>query len=127
MIVLCTYSLHASKAVDILDVAGAHQFTVARRKGNWELLETPELKQAKQEIQRSNDALDTLSDSFPGHATLTPRERLVLTQIVRGFSSKEIARALRISPRTVEFHRTNLLKKVGARNTVDLLRRVLGE
>jgi hypothetical protein len=37
------------------------------------------------------------------------------------------ARALRISPRTVEFHRTNLLKKVGARNTVDLLRRVLGE
>ena len=127
MIVLCTYSLHASRAVDILDVARAHQFTVARRKGNWELLETPELKQAKQEIQRLNDALNTLSDSFPGHATLTPRERLVLTQIVRGFSSKEIARALRISPRTVEFHRTNLLKKVGARNTVGLLRRVLGE
>jgi DNA-binding CsgD family transcriptional regulator len=74
-----------------------------------------------------NDALNTLSNSFPGHATLTPRERLVLTQIVRGFSSKEIARALRISPRTVEFHRTNLLKKVGARNTVDLFRRVLGE
>jgi hypothetical protein len=93
MIVLCTYSLHASRAVDILDVARAHQFTVARRKGNWELLETPELKQAKQEIQRLNDALNTLSDSFPGHATLTPRERLVLTQIVRGFSSKEIARA----------------------------------
>jgi DNA-binding NarL/FixJ family response regulator len=58
---------------------------------------------------------------------LTPRERLVLTQIVRGFSSKEIARAVRINPRTVEFHRTNLLKKVGARNAVDLLRRVLGE
>jgi DNA-binding CsgD family transcriptional regulator len=127
MIVLCTYSLQASRAVDILDVARAHQFTVARRKGNWELLETPELKQAKQEIRRLNDALNTLSDSFPGHATLTPRERLVLTQIVRGFSSKEIARALRISPRTVEFHRTNLLKKVGARNTVDLLRKVLGE
>ena len=51
----------------------------------------------------------------------------MLTQIVRGFSSKEIARAVRISPRTVEFHRTNLLKKVGARNAVDLLRRVLGE
>jgi DNA-binding CsgD family transcriptional regulator len=52
---------------------------------------------------------------------------MVLTQIVRGFSSKEVARALGISPRTVEFHRTNLLKKVGARNTVDLLRKVIGE
>jgi DNA-binding CsgD family transcriptional regulator len=127
MIVLCTYPLHGSKAVDVLDVARAHQFTVARRKGNWELLETPELKQAKQEIRRLNDALNTLSDSSPGHASLTPRERLVLAQLVRGFSSKEIARALRLSPRTVEFHRTNLLKKVGARNSVDLLRRVLGE
>ncbi|MEA2942439.1 MAG: hypothetical protein QOD09_2968 [Bradyrhizobium sp.] len=93
MIVLCTYSLHASRAVDILDVARAHQFTVARRKGNWELLETPELKQAKQEIQRLNDALNTLSGSFPGHATLTPRERLVLTQIARVLQQGDCARS----------------------------------
>jgi DNA-binding NarL/FixJ family response regulator len=77
----------------MLDVARAHQFTIARRNGDWEFLETPELKQAKQEIRRLNGALDTLSDSFLGHATLTPRERLVLTQIARGFSSKEITRA----------------------------------
>ena len=127
MIVLCTYSLHASRAVDMLDVARAHQFTIARRNGDWEFLETPELKQANQEIRRLNGALATLSDSFLGHATLTPRERVVLAQIVRGFSNKEIARAFGISPRTVEFHRTNLLKKVGARNTVDLMRQILGE
>jgi DNA-binding CsgD family transcriptional regulator len=127
MIVLCTYSLRASRAVDMLDVARAHQFTIARRDGDWEFLETPELKKAKQEIRRLNGALDTLSDSYLGHATLTPRERVVLAQIVRGFSNKEIARAFGISSRTVEFHRTNLLKKVGARNTVDLVRKVLGE
>jgi DNA-binding CsgD family transcriptional regulator len=127
MIVLCTYSLPASRAIDMLDVARAHQFTIARRNGDWEFLETPELRQAKQEIRRLNIALDTLSDSFPGYATLTPRERVVLAQIVRGFSSKEIARAFGISPRTVEFHRTNLLQKFGARNTVDLMRKVLGE
>jgi len=127
MIVLCTYSLSASRAVDMLDVARAHQFTIARRNGDWEFLETPELKQAKQEIRQLNIALDRLSDLFAGHATLTPRERVVLAQIVRGFSNKQIARAFGISPRTVEFHRTNLLKKFGARNTVDLMRKVLGE
>jgi DNA-binding CsgD family transcriptional regulator len=127
MIVLCTYSLRASRAADMLDVARAHQFTIARRDGDWEFLETPELKTAKQEIRRLNGALDTLSGSFPGHAALTPRERVVLAQIVRGLSNQEIARAFGISSRTVEFHRTNLLKKVGARNTVDLMRKVLGE
>jgi len=79
-----------------------------------------------EEIRRLNDAQDTLSDSFPGHATLTPRERVVLAQIVRAFPTRR-SRALGISPRTVEFHRANFLKKVSARNTVDLLRKILGE
>ena len=39
MIVLCTYSLSASRAVDILDVARAHQCSIARRNGAWEFLE----------------------------------------------------------------------------------------
>jgi hypothetical protein len=52
MIVLCTYSLQASRTVDMLDVARAHQCSIALRNGNWEFLETPELKQAKQEIRR---------------------------------------------------------------------------
>jgi DNA-binding CsgD family transcriptional regulator len=127
MIVMCTYPLRASRAVDILDVARAHQFSIARRNGDWEFLETPELKQAKQEIKNLNAALNVLSKSFPGHEKLTPRERLTLSQIVRGASSKEAARELGISPRTVDFHRANILQKLGAKNTVDLVRRVLGD
>jgi len=127
MIVLCTYSLQASRTVDMLDVARAHQCSIVRRKGNWEFLETPELKQAKQEIRRLNGALDTLSKPFPGHDTLTPRERIALAHIIRGASSKEAARTLGISPRTVDFHRANLLKKLGARNAADLVHKVLGE
>jgi signal transduction histidine kinase len=50
MIVLCTYSLQQTNAADVLDVARAHEFTLARRHGEWERIETPELKQAKQEI-----------------------------------------------------------------------------
>ena len=127
MIVLCTYSLRASRAVDILDVARAHQISLARRHGDWEFLETPELKRAKQEIKSLKDALDILSRPFPGHESLTLRERAVLAQIIRGASSKETARALDISPRTVEFHRTNLMTKIGAKHTVDLVRKVLTE
>jgi len=66
-------------------------------------------------------------DSVPGHACLTPRESLILAEIVEGLSSKEIARALELSPRTIEFHRANLLRKWGARNTAQLVRKVLGD
>jgi DNA-binding CsgD family transcriptional regulator len=125
MIALCTYPIQASRAVDVLDVARAHQFSLVRRSGAWELLETPELKQAKQKIKQANDALDILSRLFSGHQLLTPRERMVLAQIVNGLSSKEAARALHIAPRTVEFHRANIMQKLGAKNTVDLVWRVL--
>jgi len=126
MVVLCTYSLQSSRAVDMLDVARAHQCCTVRRNGDWEFLATPELRQARREIERLHNALDVLSKPFEGHEQLTPRERVALAQIVRGASSKEAARMLGISPRTVEFHRANVMRKLGARNTADLVRRVLG-
>jgi DNA-binding CsgD family transcriptional regulator len=124
---LNTYSLQASRAVDMLDVARAHQCSITRRNGDWEFLESPELAEAKQEIRKLNGALDILSKPFPGHDSLTPRERVALAQIVRGASSKEAARTLGISPRTVDFHRANMMQKLGARNIADLVRRVIGE
>jgi DNA-binding CsgD family transcriptional regulator len=127
VIALCAYSLEASSAADILDVARAHQCSIARRNGDWEFLEAPALNRAKQEIRRLNGALDILSKPFSGHKSLTPRERVTLAQIVRGASNKEAARTLGISPRTVEFHRANVMQKLGAKNTADLVRRLLGE
>jgi DNA-binding CsgD family transcriptional regulator len=58
---------------------------------------------------------------------LTLRERLVLGQVIEGLSSKEIARALDLSPRTIEFHRANLLRKWAAKNTAHLALKVLGD
>jgi two-component system response regulator FixJ len=58
-------------------------------------------------------------------ARLTPRERDVLSGVVSGRSSKEIARALGISPRTVELHRANLRIKTQTRSLADLVRLVL--
>ena len=51
---------------------------------------------------------------------LTRREREVLALMASGETSKEIARALDISPRTVERHREGVLAKTGARNALEL-------
>jgi hypothetical protein len=76
--------LGASRAADILDVARAHQCSMARRDGAWEFLETPELRRANREIKRLNGTLDIVSKPFSGHKLLTPRERVTLAQTVRG-------------------------------------------
>lgn len=54
---------------------------------------------------------------------LTRREQQVLTQIGQGHSTKEIAAALGISPKTVEFHRANLLRKFEVRSSAQLIAR----
>lgn len=76
--------------------------------------------------ERERDSSEELR-SFPGRGLLTERERAVLAHIIRGASSKEAACLLSISARTVEFHRANIMLKLGARNIAELVRIVLGE
>jgi DNA-binding NarL/FixJ family response regulator len=54
--------------------------------------------------------------------SITKREREILGLLTEGLTSTEIAEQLYISPRTVEKHRTNLLKKLDLRNTAALVR-----
>jgi MEDS: MEthanogen/methylotroph, DcmR Sensory domain/His Kinase A (phospho-acceptor) domain len=58
MLVLCTYPLTACGATEFLDVTATHQFAVAKRRGRWEVVETPQLTQAKAEIARLNRDLE---------------------------------------------------------------------
>ena len=62
---------------------------------------------------------------FAGREPLTRREREVLEQFTAGASNKEAGRHLGISPRTIEDHRANIMKKLGARNAADLVRIVM--
>jgi DNA-binding NarL/FixJ family response regulator len=55
-------------------------------------------------------------------AVLTPREDEVVKLIAEGHSSREIARLLTISVRTVERHRENVLAKLGMRDRTELTR-----
>ena len=54
---------------------------------------------------------------------LTKREKEVLILIADGKTNNEVAEQLFISERTVEAHRANIMKKVGARNTAELIRK----
>ncbi|ACK50770.1 two component transcriptional regulator, LuxR family [Methylocella silvestris BL2] len=53
---------------------------------------------------------------------LSPREREVLDGLVAGLPNKSIAYDLKISPRTVEVHRANVMTKMGAASLSDLVR-----
>jgi DNA-binding CsgD family transcriptional regulator len=56
---------------------------------------------------------------------LTRREREVLALISEGCSNKQGALRMNISPRTFESHRAEAMRKLGARNTADLVRKAL--
>ena len=56
------------------------------------------------------------------YARLSDRERDVLSLVVAGLTNKEIARALSLSPRTVETHRANLSAKLGTESLAQLIR-----
>jgi two-component system response regulator NreC len=57
--------------------------------------------------------LSTRSSDQHDSDRLTPREEQVLQLIADGYSNKEIAQQLVISPSTVHTHRTNLMQKLG--------------
>ena len=61
------------------------------------------------------------SSKSPGQQILTLREIEVLEQVAVGLSSKEVGLALGISPRTVEDIRGRLLRKLGVRNSTELI------
>jgi two-component system response regulator NreC len=56
------------------------------------------------------------------YETLTERERLVLHLAAGGLSNPDIGKKLFLSPRTVESHRANLMRKLSLRSQTDLVR-----
>ncbi|MCK8465062.1 PAS and helix-turn-helix domain-containing protein [Aliiroseovarius sp. S1339] len=66
-----------------------------------------------------------ISDNRP-ITEMTMRERQVAKMMAEGLTTKEIARLLEISPRTVDVYRTRLLSKFEARNSIELVARLTG-
>ena len=57
-----------------------------------------------------------------GYETLTSREQEIMVLLAEGYSAKEAAAKLFISPKTVENHRTNIMNKLGLHSTLELVR-----
>ena len=77
----------------------------------------------------SGEHLERFGDPARAAASirLSPREQDVLRLISEGHASKEIGFLLAISPRTVEFHRENIKRKLGLRSTAELTRHAMTE
>jgi len=66
------------------------------------------------------------SDTLEAHrARLTPRQREVFDLLRQGLRTKEVAKRLAVSPRTVEVHRAKLLERLGATSFTHLIGRML--
>jgi DNA-binding CsgD family transcriptional regulator len=118
MIVLCTYPLSRSKAVDLVEVIRTHGTSWLRQDGQWEYLGTPAAPDPRWGgVMTRQETVRPL----PGPPTLTARERTALRWMLFGASNKQAAERMRISSRTVEFHRGNVLRKMGVRTLQELL------
>ena len=58
---------------------------------------------------------------------LTPRETEVLTLIVQGYKTVEVAKLLKCSPSTINTHRTTIYNKLGIKGLAGLVRHALRE
>lgn len=104
----------------------------AIRSGAFDFIEKP--FQSRDIVDRIDAAVDEFAQPdaskprwLAGCEPLTGREREVLEHLAGGRTNKEIARAMRLSARTVEGYRASILKKADARNVTDLLRRIYGQ
>jgi len=74
----------------------------------------------------SSDAVAEYVASLLAHGrpggVMTRREREIAVLLADGYSTKEAAAVLGISPKTAETHRASIMRKIGARNVTDIVR-----
>jgi DNA-binding NarL/FixJ family response regulator len=112
--------------------AGAHGYLL-KDDSDTELL--PAIKTVQQDKtyvtpQLAAEVTGDMVTAFRDHKELpvvhlTGREQQVLQMVVKGYTSKQMAANLCLSPRTVDHYRANLLKKFKMKNSVDLVNHVV--
>ena len=58
---------------------------------------------------------------------LTTKQQAVCDLLLQGLSNKEVARKLGLGPKTVEYHREMIYRKLGVRNVVEFVKKAIRE
>ena len=103
------------------------------KKGAFDIYEKPFRNQtlldcvmkAIKEDQEKRANLEVTRSLMDKYSSLTGREQEVANYIIKGVANKRIASELNLSPRTVETHRANIMKKMGVRTSNRLLNALL--
>ena len=69
---------------------------------------------------------EDISDRRPIISALTMRERQIAQLLVEGMTTKQIARVLEVSPRTIDAHRVRLLRKLKVNTPTEMVSRLAG-
>jgi len=123
-------------SIPVLIVTGFGDVPVAvqaMRQGAFDFIEKPfsgqmlidRIEAALQEDSRRRLARGQRDDVLRRVRSLTPRERQVMDLVVQGRPNKSVGSALGLSPKTVEVHRANVMKKMAAGSLAELVRMVL--
>jgi FixJ family two-component response regulator len=123
-------------ALPILIVTGYGDVPVAvqaMRQGAFDFIEKPfsgqilieRIEAALAEDARRRKSRMTREEVRRRRAMLTPRERQVMDLVVQGKPNKLVGSALGLSPKTVEVHRANVMRKMEAQSLADLVRMAL--
>src|ERR1700722_19476197 len=105
--------------------SGAFDFIEKRMDAPTLVARVGEAIKARAQLRQNGNGSDTLAAAFPGSELLTRREHEVLALVAASATNKEAALKLGISQRTVEIQRAHIMHKLGAKNSVDLTRKVM--
>jgi DNA-binding NarL/FixJ family response regulator len=79
-------------------------------------------KETSKKLKNLNEFLEGIVDTLRGEKNFfSQREKEVLELLAKGYSTKDMARHLFITEKTVETHRKNMAKKANAKNTAELV------
>jgi RNA polymerase sigma factor (sigma-70 family) len=80
------------------------------------------IQKGQEALERTLDRRAEKEETLALLATLTAREREVLDRIAEGFTTRQIAEGLGLSPRTVESHRAAIGAKLGTTSQAEMTR-----